>query len=86
MRAQFHDCMDAQAEDASACCSSAASVEAFPTQIRAGAVWVWPDSSATAAVDSSLAHPSIDTVLEVCCETLPDFNSSVAFHIASESS
>ncbi|CAL8468054.1 g7593 [Coccomyxa elongata] len=53
-----------QAEDASACCSSAASVEAFPTRTRAGAVWVWPDSSATAAVDSSLAQPSIDTVLE----------------------
>ena len=54
-----------QAADTTACCSSAACVEAFPTLVRAGAVWVWPDSSPTAAHDSSLAMPSVDTVLEV---------------------
>ncbi|EIE20742.1 hypothetical protein COCSUDRAFT_67210 [Coccomyxa subellipsoidea C-169] len=57
-----------QAEDASACCSSSACVEAFPVQLRAGAVWVWPDSSPSAARDSSLVLPSVDTVLEESLE------------------
>ena len=54
-----------QAEDPAACCSSSACVEAFPVQLRAGAVWVWPDSSPSAARNSSLVQPSVDTVLEV---------------------